>query len=431
MALDGIRQLELPDHGLVSSYHVFQPPGLVWLTMPSVALGGGRPEVAIVTIALVNAALAALLVSTVARTWGFLYATALGAFLIVGPDAFASAWLWHPSLYTSALAVMLVAGIRLHLGSTWWALVLLAIPGLYALVHYSGLVLYAPAIALVLLSRQPLTRLLWPGLSGIALTLVAWVPFLGFEARREWIDLRALMGATDSSSGPFEAITDRILGLAFALTNLGTLHDGGGVLPYAIWILVVIAALLAVILRRWRDPGFALPASMLLTGLMAQIALDQGSRTDVLMMWLVPMYALAAWGIVQIAELVRLRPAGRPRFLSVGPAAVIAILAIGAIDLRYAVGAVPNHERLEKKWVLARSGAPVDTSAIDSRASVNRFYLPCDPPYDWGSEVWYLREVMDPGRGLQDAIAAGAFRWRLGPKCPLELNPAADGTRFA
>jgi hypothetical protein len=43
--------------------------------------------------------------------------------------------------------------------------------------------------------------------------------------------------------------------------------------------------------------------------------------------------------------------------------------------------------------------------------------LPCDPPYDWGSEVWYLREVLRPGSGLRDAAEARAFRWRAGPPC--------------
>ena len=139
MALDAVRDLHLPDHGLISSLHVFQPPGLVWVTLPFVALGGGRPEVVIVGFALLNAAAIAFLVATVARRWGLLYGSALGAFLVVGPDAFYSAWVWHPSLYTAAVALMLAAGIRLRDGSRWWASVLVAIPGLYGLVHYSGM----------------------------------------------------------------------------------------------------------------------------------------------------------------------------------------------------------------------------------------------------------------------------------------------------
>ena len=54
---------------------------------------------------------------------------------------------------------------------------------------------------------------------------------------------------------------------------------------------------------------------------------------------------------------------------------------------------------------------------VDPDASANTLYLPCDPPYDWGSEVWYLREVLRPGSGLSQAAEGGAFRWRAGPPC--------------
>ena len=45
MALDAVRHPHVPDHGLVSSYHVLQPPGLVGLTMPFVALRRRSPRV--------------------------------------------------------------------------------------------------------------------------------------------------------------------------------------------------------------------------------------------------------------------------------------------------------------------------------------------------------------------------------------------------
>ena len=115
--------------GLVSSCDVFQPPGLVWVTLPFVALGGGRPEVVIVGFGLLNAVAIAFLVATVARFWGLIYAAVLGSFLVVGPDAFVSALVWHPSLYTGAMALMLTAGIRLRRGSAWWAAVLVVVPG--------------------------------------------------------------------------------------------------------------------------------------------------------------------------------------------------------------------------------------------------------------------------------------------------------------
>src|SRR5207244_471263 len=36
MALDAVRHPTLPDHGLVSTYHAYQPPGLVWTVLPFV-----------------------------------------------------------------------------------------------------------------------------------------------------------------------------------------------------------------------------------------------------------------------------------------------------------------------------------------------------------------------------------------------------------
>ena len=56
MGLDAVRDARIPDHGLISTYHVYQPPGLVWLSMPFVAIGGGRPELVIVGFAMLNAA---------------------------------------------------------------------------------------------------------------------------------------------------------------------------------------------------------------------------------------------------------------------------------------------------------------------------------------------------------------------------------------
>ena len=54
---------------------------------------------------------------------------------------------------------------------------------------------------------------------------------------------------------------------------------------------MVLAFLVAIVRKRWRDTGFALPATVLASGLAAQVVLDQGERTDVLMLWLVPLYA--------------------------------------------------------------------------------------------------------------------------------------------
>ncbi len=193
IALDAVRDTVIPDHGLISSYRVYQPPGLVWVTMPFVAVGGGRPELVIVGFAMLNAAAIALLVATV-RVWGLLYAAVLGLFLIVGPDAWFSAMVWHPSLYTAAMCLVLTAGIRLPIGSRWWVAVLVAVPGLYALIHYSGVILFAPALALVVLSRRAWKQLVTPAAAAVGVVVCAWVPFLAFEVGRDWVDLRTILG---------------------------------------------------------------------------------------------------------------------------------------------------------------------------------------------------------------------------------------------
>jgi 4-amino-4-deoxy-L-arabinose transferase-like glycosyltransferase len=416
MALDAVRYAQIPDHGLVSSYHVFQPPGLVWLTMPFVALGGGRPEVVIVAFALLNATAIAALVATVARFWGLVYASVLGVLLVVGPDAYFSAWVWHPSLYTGAMALMLAAGIRLRHGSAWWALVLVAVPGLYALIHYSGFVLFAPALVLLVLSRRTWSSLLLPILSGAGLAACAWVPFLSFESDRDWVDLRTLVDASDSSGSLGAKLHDRLSALVFAISHLGESLHGSVHLSRLIWALVLVALLVAVVRRRWRDPGFALPAAVLGAGLAAQVAVDQGERTDVLMLWLVPLYALSAWAVVQIVELMRLavrRPATRPTFAVF---AVLFVAAIGSIDLANSIRSTPYDIRLSDEWRDAQTQGPVRYPAgVHPAASENHFYLACDPPYDWESEIWYLEDVLHPGRGRKAALERGAFRWR--PTC--------------
>jgi hypothetical protein len=364
---------------------------------------------------MLNAAAIALLVGTVARACGLLCAVVLGAFLVVGPDAFYSANVWHPSLYTAAMAFVLTAGIRLRTGgSHWWAAVLVAVPGLYALVHYSGVVMLAPALALLILSRRPWKQLAAPAAAAVGVVVCAWVPFLLFEVDRDWVDLRTILGAGDTAGSPWQKITERVTDLRFAFTHLGqSVHDSVG-LTWVIWPLVVLAIVIAVARRQWRDIGFLLPAVVVATGVLAQVAADQGERQDVLMLWLVPLYALAAWGAAQLASLprdVRVRSA-------VMAVAVVLVTVVGGVDLVRAVRATPENLRLSKVWQAAREGAAVTyVAGVDPSESANTLYLPCDPPYDWGSEVWYLREVLHPGSGLRDAADAGAFRWRTGPPC--------------
>ena len=426
MALDAVRDPQIPDHGLISSYHVFQPPGLVWMTMPWVALGGGRPELVIVGFALLNASAIALLVATVARFWGVVYAVVLGAFLVVGPDAFWSTWVWHVSLYTAAVALLMAAGVRLRQGSAWWALALVAAPGLYSLIHYSGFVLFAPALVLLLWSRRTLRSLAAPVLSGVVLVALAWGPFLSFQVDREWVDVRKLTEATGTSSSVRSAVDDRVDALDYAVSHLGQSYRDSEAFPVHLTrllvALVVIAFLVALIRRRWRDPGFAVPAAVLAAGLAAQVALGQGERADVLMLWHVPLYALAAWAVVQLIEVARLAVARRAVAPAIAAVIVVLVTVVGVIDLSDSIGDTPDDQTLAESWSVARAGAPVEYGAADGpTVSENRYYLPCDPPYDWDSQIWYLREVLDPGAGRQAAAEAGAFRSREGPPCTREL----------
>ena len=418
MALDAVRDLRIPDHGLISTYRVFQPPGLVWVTMPFVAIGRGRPEIVILGFAALNAAAIAFLVATVARLWGLAYAVALGAFLVVGPDAAMSALVWHPSLYTAAAALMLAAGIRLRDGSPWWSAVLVAVPGMYALVHYSGIVLFAPAVVLLLLGRRRWRELSRPLAVASVVVVVAWTPFLSFEVDRDWVDLRTVVSAADSAPSILSGVEERLADLRFAVTHLGrSIHETVWLTP-VLWVGVLAALALAVADRRWRDPGFAIPAAMVAAGVAGQVATDQGERTDVLMLWLVPLYALSAWAAARISELAVVRERGRRSATALPALVAVVVAVVGTVDLVHAIRATPGDQRLGAQWREARAGSPVAyPAALDPRESANRFYLPCDPPYDWGSEVWYLREALRPGAGIDAAEKRGAFAARTGAPC--------------
>ena len=147
--------------------------------------------------------------------------------------------------------------------------------------------------------------LLLPVVSGIVLALCAWGPFLWFEANRKWLDLKTIADASDKCLPVGAKVDDRYTALRFALSHLGQSQHGPVHLTRVISALVLLAIVMALARRRLRDPGFALPAAMLAFGVAVQVAVDQGERTDVLMLWLVPLYALAAWAVVQTVEVVR------------------------------------------------------------------------------------------------------------------------------
>lgn len=255
-------------------------------------------------------------------------------------------------------------------------------------------------------------------MSGIVLALCAWGPFLWFEANRKWLDLKTIADASDKCLPVGAKVDDRYTALRFALSHLGQSQHGPVHLTRVISALVLLAIVMALARRRLRDPGFALPAAMLAFGVAVQVAVDQGERTDVLMLWLVPLYALAAWAVVQTVEVVRPAFARRAVVPSIVVVVVALVAVIGTVDLADSISATADDEQLSEAWRAARGETPVYYDAgVHPALSSNRFYLPCDPPYDWGSQIWYLQEVLHPGSGLAAAQKGGAFRARVQPPC--------------
>ena len=411
MALDAVRHPVLPDHGLVSHYQAFQPPGLVWITAPFVAIGGGRPEVVIVGFGVLNAAAIAFLAHTVARAWGVVQAVVMSAFLTVGPDAPMSMWIWHPSLFTGTVSLLIAAGIRLRSGSRWWAGVIVAIPGLYALIHYSGFVLFASAVVLLLMSRRRRTDLAVPILAGLALTLVAWVPFLVFEAHRDWEDFRLILHGSDTQHTLLGKLHERLHATTFAVKHLGRgVYSRVHLTP-----LILAGAIGSVLLaarRRFADVTMVLPGLVLAAGLAAQIATNQGRRTDVLMLWLPPLYIMCGSAVAQLCDLASAHLkafSARALRVSIASAAVAAVVLAGGLDLHRFIDGSPQLT-LGHALGVARAGGPVGFTLN----SADGLYLACDPPYGWGSQIWYLEEVEHPGEGIRAATRAHAFANRHG-----------------
>ena len=400
MALDGVRNGILPDHGLVSSYHAFQPPGLVWLSMPFVALGGGRPELTMIVFGAINAGSIALLVVTIARRWGNRIAVPAAAFFAVGPDVYMSPMVWHPSLFTAAACLVLTSGIRLRLGSIWWALPLAATPGMYGLIHYSGLALYGPSLALMVTARRRAPKLLLPLFLAAGVTALGWLPFFAFESSRDWVDISTILNSADQQPGLVGKVMDRSRGAIKAVLHLGQGWHGAVFLTPVLVGLPVLA--LVVCWRRRRiDEPVAVAALLIASGIATQVVANMGARYDVLLLWLPGLYLLASWFIAQLPNRTV------PLVLSV-------VVGLGVSSLVRAVNSTPESQTLSAVW------ATVDASPSQTYQdlySLNSIYLPCDPPYTWGVESWYLREARNSGAGTRAAVRAGAFRDRSAP-CP-------------
>lgn len=193
MALTALRGGYLPNHGLVSSFGAFQPPGLVWMVMPAVAASGGEPVAAMVWFAVLDAAGIALMVWAVATSFGVVPALVVGLLAALNSgDAQVAAWLWHPSLFAGAAGLLICGVLRLRRsGSRWWALALPLVPFGYGLVHYSGFIF--GVIAMAGLEVRRWRELVLPTLVGAFISLILWGPYLVFEASRDWLDPRTLL----------------------------------------------------------------------------------------------------------------------------------------------------------------------------------------------------------------------------------------------
>lgn len=404
MALDAVRGTagRLPDHGLVSSVLALQPPGLVWLVLPPVWAGGGDPRWVMAWFAVLASVGVGLLVWALARMYGpFLALVAAGLLASSPADALAPALLWHVSLYMGGVAVVLAAGIRLRDGgSRWWAALVTAVPLAYVLIHYSGLAL--AAAALLVLPRSRWRELGVPLAVGGLVGLAAWLPFLRFEATREWQDLLMVLAAGaggQTPATPADGLANRLAGFGTAVSVWGT---GRWVEVSRVSQVVVAFAALGAAHGIWkREPLATSSALVLVVGSGLVAVFGMGQRADIVMLWNTPLLLLAALGISRLPG----------RWLAAG---VLAAIVAGNLFIFWRAHDqfVARGESLQQNVARAQLGDAWQRSADDRTRTPPEAsrYVPGDPPVvaGTGSEVWYLREVAQPGAGRAAAAADAA-----------------------
>jgi hypothetical protein len=396
MALDAVRQGSLPDHGLVASYLAFEPPGLQWLMMPAVLVGGGQPVAVMTWFALLASAGVSVLVWTVARYYGTRLALILGALLATNPaDALAPALLWHVSLYVPAVSLMLAAATHLALGgSARWALVLGAVPFFYSLIHYVGLLLAPIAVLLVPHSRwRVISR---PLACGALVGLFAWLPFLRFESSRNWSDLRIVLFSPGLGPDPTAASADRLEALVMAVQAWGT---GRWIEPGRVSLLLLVLGVAGLAYALCRRERLSVLAGLVLAlGTLMQAAAGMGLRSDITMLWNTPLLVLAASALARM------------------PMQLVARGVLGLLVAGNAYLVNKTHDEmlvrgdsLAHNWARAEMGDRWMRSAEDMARTPPEaaVYLPNDPPVvaGTGSEVWYLRDLLEPSAGRRAAAS--------------------------
>jgi hypothetical protein len=391
MALDATRQGFVPDHGLVSSVLAYQPPGLIWLMVPAIMVGRGDPLVVMLCFAVLSSVGIAVLVWSVAQGWGVRLALLLAALLATNPaDALAPALLWHVSLYMGAVALYLAAALQLNRGaSRWWAFAVGGVPVAYTLIHYSGFMLFP--IALVLLPARRWRGLALPFALGGLAGLLLWAPFALFEMRVGWQDLLAVAAA-----GGRDGALDRIDESARIVAAWGTGRwiEAGRV--SAITFMLAVGGYVYGMLTR--QPMARLAGICLIAGTILQAALGMGDRSDIGMLWNAPLLVLAALALQHLPH----------RAVTYG---VLAGVIAGNLYIfaRVHDQFIERGETLDQTRARAAMGDSWRRSAEDVQRTPPETarYLPSDPPVvaGTGSEVWYLREVAEPGAGRRAAAA--------------------------
>lgn len=198
-AIKAVRTPLLPDHGLVSSYMTYQPPGQTWIFMPP-ALFSSDPLV----FSLYEILLSLIAMGWAARSVAMLLGAGTGVRMLWILAATPVAVLYSRLVWAHGLMILLgggflVAALALvHRGQGKAAIPLCGIASLAGLTYFPGLLWVIPLAGVLWLGRRHLTarRLTW----GVLLAGLLWIPYLRFEASRGYRDLRTLGHVTGEVS---------------------------------------------------------------------------------------------------------------------------------------------------------------------------------------------------------------------------------------
>jgi hypothetical protein len=198
-ALEWIRNGVIPDHGQGLSYSGYGPPGTAYLMLPGVLLGLD-PRLADVPGAVLLHFGTLLFVFLIVRetigrgaAWA---AVPLAGFLsITGPTLWPNG---HP-FFVVGMLYCLLCWVRERSAHWFSAALLLAGLGMYVYFTIAPALIAMAVIALIaLIFRRPLS------IRSLAATLlvlfVVWLPFLRFEAGRDFVDLRIMLLRQDLES---------------------------------------------------------------------------------------------------------------------------------------------------------------------------------------------------------------------------------------